>query len=149
MPIEFFVDAGRRVVFTVAGGAFSIGDAIGHMDRLRADPAFSPAFNQLADFRDVTEVELSGLDVRTLAQQVVFSPSSYRALIITKGVAFGLARMFATLREIAGEPNLKIVGDMEQAADWVSVDRDAAEAACAAIKQRLKTSTDGNRPTAR
>src|SRR5260221_9704354 len=116
MPIDFVVDTEHRMVFTVATGVFSVADAISHMDGLRADPQFSPLFNQIADFADVNDVELSGLDVRTFAKQTVFSVTSRRAIVIVRPVAFGLARMFTTLRELAGEPNLAIVRTLSQAA---------------------------------
>jgi len=138
MPIDYLVDTEHRVVFTVALGAFSVGDAINHMDRLRADARFSPAFNQIADFDDVDEVLLSGLDVRTFAQQTVFSPVSRRALVVAKPIGYGLGRMFTTLRELAGEPHLAIVRTLAEAADWTRIDLRVAEEACAALKQRLR-----------
>ena len=138
MAIDFLIDVQHRVVFTVAIDAFSIADAIDHMNRLRADARYSPLFNQLADFRDVTDVQLSGLDVRTFAKEAIFSKGSRRALVITTPVAYGLARMFLTLRELAGEEYLSVVRTMADAADWVGVDLAFAEQECAAIKQALR-----------
>ena len=138
MPIDFVVDTEHRVVFTVASGEFSVGDAISHMDRLRADPRFSPVFNQIADFDDVDSMLLSGLDVRTFAQQTVFSATSRRALIIATPLGYGLGRMFTTLRELAGEPHLAIVRTLAEAAEWTRVDLKVAEEACGALKQRLR-----------
>jgi hypothetical protein len=144
MPINFLIDVEHRVVFTVAIDVFSIADAIDHMNRLRADARYSPFFNQLADFRDVTDVQLSGLDVRTFAKEAIFSTGSRRALVIATPVAYGLARMFATLRELAGEAHISIVRTMPEAADWVRVDLPLAEQACAALKQGLR---DGRSPS--
>jgi hypothetical protein len=138
MATDFLIDSEHRVVFTVAIDVFSISDAIGHMSRVRAAAGYSPSDNQLADFRDVTEVELSGLDVRMFAKETVFDSESRRALVLTRPIAFGLARMFATLRELAGEPHITIVRTMQEAADWVGVDVAVAERACAQIKEQLR-----------
>ena len=138
MAIDFLIDVERRVVFTVAIDVLSVADAIGHMDRLRAHPDYAPTFNQIADFRDVADVHLSGLDVRTLAQQTVFSPASYRALVIGKPIGFGLARMFSTLRELAGEPHHATVKTLEEAAEFTGIDLEVATRACAELKQRLR-----------
>src|SRR5262249_55229056 len=113
-------------------------DAIRHMDRLQADPVFAPGFNQIGDFRDVTGVDISGFDVRTLATRTIFDREARRVLVIRKAIAYGLARMFVALREIRGEMNLKIVRDMREAADWVGIDPDRAERACATVKQRMQ-----------
>jgi hypothetical protein len=138
MAIDFLIDVKCGVVFTVAIDVLSVGDAIGHMDRLRAHPDYAPTFNQIADFRDVAEVHLSGLDIRTMAQQAVFSPASRRALVIDKPIAFGLVRMFSTLREIAGEPHHITVATLEDAARFTGVDLDVATRACADLKERLR-----------
>jgi hypothetical protein len=139
MPIDYVVDPEHRAVFTVATGAFSVGDAISHMDRLRADGRFSPLFNQIADFDSVNDVLLSGLDVRTFAQQTVFSPTSRRALVLARPIAFGLGRMFTTLRELAGEPHVAIVKTLTEAAEWTGIDLKRAEEACDGLRRRLQT----------
>jgi len=138
MAIDFVIDVERRVVFTVAIDSLSVADAIGHMDRLRADPDYVATLNQIADFRDVTDVQLSGLDIRSLAQHTVFSPASYRALVITKPIAYGLARMFSTLRELAGEPHHITVRTLEEAAEFTGIDIDVAASVCADLRQRLR-----------
>ncbi len=138
MPVDFLIDADARVVFTAAIGVLTVTDAVGHMDRLQADGAFHPTFSQVSDFRDVTRVEISGFDVRTLATRTIFDREAKRALVIRKAIAFGLARMFMALREIRGETNLKIVREMREAAEWVGIDPEHAERACACVKQRMR-----------
>lgn len=137
MAVDFLIDADARMIFTVAIDVLTYADAIGHMDRLQADPAFDPTFSQIADFRDVTRVDISGFDVRTLAKRTLFHREARRVMVIRKAIAFGLARMFMALREIRGESNLKIVREMRDAADWVDMDLDRAERGCARVKQRL------------
>jgi hypothetical protein len=138
MSVDYLIDIDRRVVFTVAIDLFAVTDAVRHMTRLQADPDFSPSFNQIADFRAVTEVRLSGLDVLDLSRQTVFTRDARRALVIDKPLAFGLARMFATLRGLSGEQHLTIVRALDEAARWTRVDPDVAAQACATLTDRMR-----------
>ena len=51
-------------------------DARSHMEKLSKDPDFDSSFSQIADFTQVTRIELSPDDVRTLAQRSLFFPDS-------------------------------------------------------------------------
>ena len=139
MPVDFLVDVDHRVVFTVAVDVLTVADGVAHMDRLQADPQFSPRFNQIADFRGVTEVRLSGFDVRDLAKRTIFDREARRALVVTRPLAFGLARMFEILRGLRGESHLTVVRELEEAARWTRVDPAVAAATCATLTGRLRT----------
>jgi hypothetical protein len=107
------------MVFSKATGAFTFEDALGHMDRLSRHPDFRPAFNQILDFRQVTELALSGDDVQELAKRNIFAADSRRALLVTSGLQFGLARMFASYRGIAGEEGIRVFTEAKEARSWV------------------------------
>jgi hypothetical protein len=102
-----------------ASGVFSMADARSHMEKLSKDPNFDSSFSQIADFTQVTRFELSPDDVRILAQRSLFSPDSRRAFIVSNELAYGLARMFAILRELAGETGIGVFRTLEEALDWV------------------------------
>jgi len=78
-------------------------DALEHQKQLQKDPDFEPSFSQLLDFTNVTDVELSSEEIRRLAQKTIFSANSRRAFLVNSDLKFGLARMFAELRETFGE----------------------------------------------
>jgi len=119
MPQFYKIDKERRLVLSTASGVFSRADAAGHMERLLKDPDFDPSYSQIADFTQVTKIELSAQDVHELAQRSVFSPQSRRALIVPNDVAYGLGRMFGMLRENQGEMGIRIFRNLEEALDWV------------------------------
>jgi hypothetical protein len=89
------------------------------MEKLMKDPDFDPSYSQIADFTQVTKIELTAQDVHELAQRSVFSPQSRRALIVPNDVAYGLGRMFEMLRENQGEMGIRIFRNLEEALDWV------------------------------
>ena len=119
MPEFYKIDTERRWVLSSAAGVFSRADAAGHMDRLLKDPAFDPSYSQIADFTQVTKIDLSAEDLHELAQRSIFSAHSRRAFIAPNDVAYGLGRMFGMLRENRGEMGIRVFRNLEDALDWV------------------------------
>ena len=119
MPQFYKIDKERRLVLSTASGVFSRADAVGHMQKLLKDPDFDPSYFQIADFTQVTKIELTAQDVHELAQRSVFSPQSRRALLVRNDVAYGLGRMFGMLRESQGEMGIRVFRNLEEALDWV------------------------------
>ena len=121
MPADFYIDAQRRMVFSKVVGVLGRAEAVDHMDRLLRHPDFRPAFNQLADFRDVSEVKLSSDDVRELAGRTIFGPHSQRAFVVSSDLQFGLGRVFGSYRHIEGEKGITIFREMSEALRWLSL----------------------------
>jgi len=121
MPADFYIDIPRRVVFSLGSGVVTFADFRGHMERLLSHPDFRPEFNQLLDFRPVTEVVVTREEITLLAARNVFSPKSQRAFVVNSDLHFGLVRMFGSYREIAGEQGIKIFRDLPAALTWLSL----------------------------
>ena len=119
MPGIYKIDKERRLVLSLASGVFSRADAAGHMERLLKDSDFDPSYSQIADFMQVTESDLSLQDIHELAEKSIFSARSRRAFIAPNDVAYGLGRMFGTLRENQGDTGIRIFRILEEALDWV------------------------------
>jgi hypothetical protein len=49
----------------------------------------------------------------------IFSPESRRAIVVKNDVQFGLARLFETHRELAGETGIRVFRNLEEALEWV------------------------------
>ena len=119
MSAVYTIDKARRLVLSSGDGALTKEDVQGRMDRLSSDPDFDPEFAQVIDFTRITTVELEPADIRRFAQRKIFSPTSRRAMIVKDDLHFGLARMFATHRELEGETGIRVFRDAEEATDWV------------------------------
>ena len=122
MPADFFIDAEKGMVFSMARGEFSCADALDHMDRLTRHPAFKPGFNQLMDFRLATTSTLTHGDVVMLAERTIFSPQSRRAFVVSADWQFGYSRMFGTLRDGKGETGIMTFRDVKDALAWLSLE---------------------------
>jgi hypothetical protein len=119
MPVFYKIDKERRVVLSSGSGTLTLADAKVHQERLENDPDFDPSFSQIADFTQFTQFDLSSNDIRQMAERSLFSPESRRAFIVPNDFAFGLARMFEILRDLAGEKGIRVCRSLEEALDWV------------------------------
>jgi len=122
MRARILVDPERRLVFTYATDPLTYNEVMDHRDQLRHHHGFQPDFDQIISFLDVTDVRVSAEEVRQLANEAFFSPASRRALVAPGNEMFGLARMFGTYRELAGESHIKAFRELPQAASWIGVD---------------------------
>ena len=120
MPASYKIDKKNRWVHTVHWGVLSRADFVSIVDRGLKDPDFDPSFGEIADFTEVTQVEVSGDDIRELAQKNIFSPHSRRAIVVPNDVIFGLARMYEILRDLQGETGIRVFRTLDEALDWVA-----------------------------
>ncbi len=119
MPIFFKIDKEHRLVLSTVSGVVTIADALAHRENLRRHPDFDPSFSQLVDLSNVTKIEFSHEDVERFAQDTIFSLNSRRAALAIGDHAYGLARMFETLREFKGEQGVRVFRNLDEALDWV------------------------------
>lgn len=104
---------------TTGAGALTREDVWQHMDMLSKDPDFDRNFSQLQDFTHLTGIDIDAADVRAFAKRDVFSPESRRAIVVKNDLQFGLARMYQTHRELAGETGIRVFRTLEEGLDWV------------------------------
>jgi len=119
VPASYRIDKERRLVMTHAWGVFTFADAVAHKEKLLKDFEFDPAYAQISDFTHVSEIKLSGEEVRLFAEFDIFSPQSRRAFIAPDDAMFGLGRMFGMLRETRGEMGIGVFRTLEEALEWV------------------------------
>ena len=125
MPESYDIDHGRSLVVCRAWGEFSNGDLREHYRRLAADPAFDPRYAQLADLRGVTDFSVDSETIESAARKQVFAPGTPRAFVAPKGVAFGLARMFAAYSADAND--VHVFERMADAEEWLTAVQNTAE----------------------
>lgn len=119
MPTFHKIDKERRLVMCSGTGVFNLEEALTYRARLLADRDFDPSYSQLLDFTHITRFDLTGSDLRQLAQDDPFSSDSRRAFLVTSDLGFGLGRMYEILRESNGEHRIRVFRNLEQALDWV------------------------------
>jgi hypothetical protein len=126
MPGGYTIDAARSLILSRAWDVLTGADLIRHARTLASDPGFKPDFNQLCDFRDVTEVRADAAAIRELAALNPFGSGARRALVVSTDVVFGMARMYQILTEPAPDV-FEVFRDFDQALKWLGVTGAKAE----------------------
>jgi predicted phosphoribosyltransferase len=120
MPVTYKIDKQQRLISSNAYGVVTREEILEHQRKLAADPDFSPTFSQIADFTRTTKLEIKAADVQVFAARNIFAPTVRRAIVVTDGEAFGLARMFEILRDAKGEQGNRVFIKLEDALKWIS-----------------------------
>jgi len=109
VPANYVIDPKQRLVLSSGEGTLTLEECLAHQRALRADPNFRPDFSQIMDLSAVDHIALTGADIRKMAEASLFSPWARRIIVAPTAAGFGLARMFAMIREFAGERGIVVV----------------------------------------
>ena len=120
MPCSYSIDLARSLVLSRGWGVLTDGELLAHVRALTIDPRFVPNFHQLADLRDVADVEVTPSTVKEMARLNPYGNGSRRAVVVTSDLLFGMARMYQILRD---EPDdeLEIFRTVDDALRWLGV----------------------------
>ena len=115
MPLTFTYDAERNLVLGVASGRVT-GDDFGAGEM----PDYPVGTPELFDVRAVTEVEVTGADIRRVAERERLGPARISRMAIVTGsvVAYGLSRMFQMLADEA-EYEIEVFRELDDALKWL------------------------------
>ena len=103
-------------------GVLTQAEVLEQVRQLVTDPAVDPAFSQLVDCRQVTELKCSAEEVRQIANTDIFSAQSRRAFLVTDDLLYGLARMYEIHRELRGEGGIRVFRNFDEAMAWVTAE---------------------------
>lgn len=122
MPISYRIDVERNLVLTTASGTLTDDDVLQFKARLVRDPDFRPGMKELSDIRNITRLDVTAAGIRAMVEQdqrdraVV---ASHRlALVVSKDLDFGMARMYQTLTESTMK-NVGVFRDIDKANAWL------------------------------
>ena len=121
MPGSYLIDEPRSLVFSQGWGVLTDDEILAHVRTLRGDARFQPAFQQVIDFRRLSEIKLSTTGIRAVAERNPFAADAHRAIVVSSDEAFGLARMYASYTEIPDSP-IRIYRSLAPALEWVGLD---------------------------
>jgi hypothetical protein len=119
MPITYRIDLQKRRLHSVGTGPFSYDEIKLHREQLRNDPDFDPTFTQLADFSDYDSSNVSPDEVIELAKTSSSAIQARRAIVASKPLTFGMARVFAAHRISQGETGIRVFHTVREAEAWL------------------------------
>jgi len=116
-PVEYEIDAPRRMVIVRFGKMLKFADIVRYTDGLRADPSFQPSFAEIADLSEVEELDLQADEFLRLADEIdPFLPGARRAFVARTSVQTHAARMHKILRT---QRSIEIFDSVEKAKRWI------------------------------
>jgi hypothetical protein len=106
---------------TRAWGHITLADVRASQQDLAARPEFDPTWAHIVDARDAVQFDISGGEIRELAETSVLAPSARRARVATAPAIFGLFRMYSTLFELQmGGSAVGVFKTLDDAIEWVT-----------------------------
>jgi hypothetical protein len=127
MPLRSVIRKDYRLVVSTGEGRVTLDDVMGHQETLLRNPDFNPDFNQLVDVTSVSDVTLSGDDLRKAVGRKIFSPASRIAVVASGTFMYGMLRMTQNYQELSAieQPPVSIFMDRASALKWLGVPEDA------------------------
>jgi len=120
MRVSREVDGTNRVVTLGVSGELDDDGLLALAAELQKDPEVTPDFALLIDLRKANGLAVTGHGVRALvAQPLVLSRASRRAVVVPSDLGFGMARMYEMLREDRGG-GTRAFRDFDEAQRWVT-----------------------------
>lgn len=124
MPISYRIDLEHYLILTTASGTLTDDDIVQHKARLVRDPDFKPGMKELSDIRGVDQLDVTPAGIMEMVNQDAKDSttvgSHQLALVVSKEVAFGMARMYQSMTK----PNIETVGvfrDIDEARVWLQL----------------------------
>lgn len=120
MPAGYTIDLERSLVRSRGWGVLTDRELLAHARALTVDPHFAPNFRQLADLREVTDVQITSATIKEMVRLNPFWAGARRALVVTNDVVYGMARMYQILRDESPD-ELEIFRKMDGALQWLGL----------------------------
>ncbi len=125
MAFTVEIQLARRRVTSVWQGAVDRALLFDYVDRVWGDPRMRE-LDEVVDFSAVTDIDLPGAAIAELAEysRVLDNPDGYArsAVIASAQLAFGLSRMFASLRACSpgDRREFRVFEDAASAEQWLA-----------------------------
>lgn len=114
MPISYKILPGQMITYVHYTGIIDADDVVRAANANAEDPNFAPGAIELIDLREIDEFDMSyrtmsNMIYRLGKQHDLHGPPAEELLLADNDVAFGMARMFESIVELAGGPPVTVV----------------------------------------
>ena len=131
MPVEVNIDNQRGLVASVWSGSVDEAQCSSYIEGVWGESTVS-AYDELLDFRNVTNFELPIEAIQRLVtrSRSVAAPEARArsALVASEAMAFGLARMYVSMRDLDDEHQREwqVLTNYDEALRWLDPSRPVA-----------------------
>ena len=114
MPISYKILPGQMLTYVHYTGVVDADHVVRAAKAYTADPNFAPRATELIDLREIVEFDMS---YRTMSNMIyrlgklhaIYGPPAQELLLADNDVAFGMARMFESIVELADGPPVEVL----------------------------------------
>ncbi len=118
MPIDYQIDKARKLIVSTAKGRLTGEELLNSQLAARDDPDYDVSFWHLHDLREADVAKVLPDCIRSLAKNAAIRSGIRSAIVVRGQLAYGLARMFGTLRE-SSEEQVRVFRDLDSARTWL------------------------------
>src|SRR5215472_8572893 len=123
MPFSYIVHKELNLVVSTGRDRLSWNEISACQGQALTDPNFNPEFNQIADLRAVTSVNMAYDQIRVLAARTIFNFPSRRAFVAPNPVVFGVARMWEAITELSSNlSQIRVFYGLPPALKWLGLE---------------------------
>src|SRR5215468_6356001 len=124
MPISYEINRETRLVVCTGFGVVTDDEVLQVHEQMVKDANFDSSFSELVDADAITSTTVTPSSMRMLADSSPFSPDSRRALVAGSPLAFGLWRVYQTVRSLRGDKNIRVFRSRTDALAWLLPEKD-------------------------
>lgn len=123
MPCRYVIDTEHGLVISTAWERVTFAEVDAHQDRLKNDPHFHPDFKQLVDATQVTDLDISIDEAKTIFGRRTFSAAS-RCAFLGKGlITLGMGRLIeAQAALLEGRETVRVFSNRQKALKWLGME---------------------------
>lgn len=126
MAWSYSIDVSSKTVFVTFSGRSSMDEAITMREKLSSDPLFRSSHNELVDLGRLTSSTSDFNDFRDRGSHSdPFSAASHRAIIAPTDFSYGMARMYAVVREKEGV--FRVFRSVQPACEWLGLNEEKVQ----------------------
>jgi hypothetical protein len=119
LAYTYSIDPDRRLVVSRASGIFTPDDVVAVRQRVSRDPAFNPAYNQIIDLSEVTDLRFDYDAMLSVAASSLSQSFVSRAIVARTAEQYSLACIFQVASEQLGQ-RIDIFATFDEAAEWIA-----------------------------
>jgi len=124
MPFEVTIDRELELVSSVWRGRIEESDCVDYIEGVWGDPSVG-AYDEFVDFREVVTFDLATESIQRLVQRsrdvADLAAPARSVLLASEAMAFGLSRMYVSMREQIGgdRREWQVMSDHDAAVAWL------------------------------
>lgn len=131
MPIDYTIHSAPGFVRTRFTGAVGDDEFVDLYRRLYADPDYALGTDEVADLREVEDLDLSAAALRRVEEltreRYAGGEAGFRtAIIAPRDQSYGIARMYEVFAE-DGPENVRVFREPAEALEWLGLDPGALD----------------------